>query len=104
MDWDEPMSGELLKKWEKLIDGPKMAQPLSFQAVILVESRRKCSHPLCKVSVMHLIEHMQPWYTMYLSVETKKTITMRFLASKTSGTFAKSDHSQVGAAISLAAC
>ena len=28
LDWDEPMSGELLKKWEKPIDGLKMAQPI----------------------------------------------------------------------------
>ena len=69
LDWDEPMSGELLKKWEKLIDGPTIIIPRCYFSGIKEEVLSSSNRAYAAM--------------VYLRVETKKTITMRFLASKT---------------------
>ena len=81
LDWDEPMSGELLKEWEKLIDGLKMAQPIiiprCYFSWIKEEVLSSTLQGFCDASNRAYAA------VVYLKVETKKTITMRFLASKT---------------------
>ena len=81
LDWDEPMSGELLKKLEKLIDGLKMVQPIIIPRCCFSGIKEE----VLSSTLQGFCDASNRAYAavVYLRVGTKKTITMRFLASKT---------------------
>ena len=81
LDWDEPLDGELLRKWRSLIsdlqDSPTVSIPRHFLSGICSEVKSYSLHGFCDASKDAYAA------VVYLLIETTAGLHVRFVASKT---------------------
>ena len=81
LDWDEPLDGELLRKWRSLISdlqvSPTVSIPRHFLSGICSEVKSYSLHGFCDASKDAYAA------VVYLLIETTAGLHVRFVASKT---------------------
>ena len=80
MSWDEPLSGELLMKWRKLLDGMKKIRLITVPRCYfgLNEKRTSC----CLQGFCDASAHAYA-AVVYLRVQTSVGTTAKFVAART---------------------
>ena len=80
VSWDEPLSGELLMKWRKLVDGAKKIQSVIIPCCYfgLNEKRTSC----CLQGLCDALTHAYA-AVVYLRVQISAGTTAKFVAART---------------------
>lgn len=100
LDWDEPLDGELLRKWRSLISdlqgSPTVSIPRHFLNGICTEIKSYSLHGFCDASKDAYAA------VLYLLFETTTGLHVRFVASKTGACSpcSRANYSQIGTVVS----
>ena len=83
IEWDQPLTGKLLKKWQCLIASLREAQPLSISRSYFDDIQEKVQvYSLCGFCDAYLKAYAA---VVYLMVQTESGCSLRFVVSKTRG-------------------
>ena len=81
VEWDQPLTGKLLKKWQCLIASLREPQPLSISRCYFDDIQEKVqAYSLCGFCDASLKAYAA---VVYLMVQTKSGCSLRFVVSKT---------------------